>query len=206
MNLDQIFFTCFGGLTILASLLVISSINPIHSVLFLIIVFCNSSALLIYLGAEFLAIIFIIVYVGAIAILFLFVVMMLNIKLVELSENTLRYLPIGAIIGIIFLFEIFIVVENELKSIEAVLPLLENKLEIPIILNTQIGSLSNIQHLGQIIYTNLFPCFLLASIILLVSMIGAITLTLHQQLNVNRQDVFKQTSRHFIRSIKLKRK
>jgi len=100
--------------------MVISAKNPIHSVLFLILVFCNSAGLLMLLGVEFLGIIFIIVYVGAIAILFLFVVMMLNIKLVELNENTLRYLPIGSLIGLIFLFQMFIVLDKDLAPLSNV--------------------------------------------------------------------------------------
>ena len=67
--------------------MVIVSRNPIHSVIFLILVSCNAAGLLILLKIEFIAMMFLIIYVGAIAVLFLFVVMMLNIKINELSEN-----------------------------------------------------------------------------------------------------------------------
>jgi len=86
-----------------SGLMVISSRNPVHSVFYLVLAFITTSLLLIIMGIEFLSILFIIVYVGAIAILFLFVVMMLNIKLVEIMDNTTRYVPIGFIIGLIFL-------------------------------------------------------------------------------------------------------
>jgi len=66
---------------------------------------------------EFLAIMFLIIYVGAIGILFLFVVMMLNVKVTELNDSFIRYLPIGAIIGFIFLFEVFLVIDNDLVPI-----------------------------------------------------------------------------------------
>lgn len=199
-NFESILFYLFSGIALIASIMVINSKNPVHSVLYLILVFCNSAGLFILLGVEFLAITFIIVYVGAIAILFLFVVMMLNIKLVELNENMLRYLPIGALIGVIFLFEIFLVLENNLIS-------LNYNLDPNIINNVwdnKVTSYTNIELIGNILYTNNFYLFLVASLILLVAMIGAIILTLYMQTNVKRQDVFKQTSRHFSRSIVLK--
>ena len=80
-------FYLFSTLCILSGIMVIRSKNPVHSVLFLILVFCNASGLLILLGLDFFAMVFLVVYVGAIAVLFLFVVMMLNIKLVEINET-----------------------------------------------------------------------------------------------------------------------
>ncbi len=199
-NFESILFYLFSSIALIASIMVINSKNPVHSVLFLILVFCNSAGLFILLGVEFLAITFIIVYVGAIAILFLFVVMMLNIKLVELNENMLRYLPIGALIGVIFLFEIFLVLENNLISLNYNL----DSNNINNVWDNKITSYTNIELIGNILYTNNFYLFLVASLILLVAMIGAIILTLYMQTNVKRQDVFKQTSRHFSRSIVLK--
>jgi len=199
-NFESILFYLFSSIALIASIMVINSKNPVHSVLFLILVFCNSAGLFILLGVEFLAITFIIVYVGAIAILFLFVVMMLNIKLVELNENMLRYLPIGALIGVIFLFEIFLVLENNLISLNYNL----DSNNINNVWDNKITSYTNIELIGNILYTNNFYLFLVASLILLVAMIGAIILTLYMQTNVKRQDVFKQTSRHFSRSIILK--
>ena len=155
-NFESILFYLFSGIALIASIMVINSKNPVHSVLYLILVFCNSAGLFILLGVEFLAITFIIVYVGAIAILFLFVVMMLNIKLVELNENMLRYLPIGALIGVIFLFEIFLVLENNLIS-------LNYNLDPNIINNVwdnKVTSYTNIELIGNILYTNNFYLFL----------------------------------------------
>ena len=199
-NFESILFYIFSSIALIASIMVINSKNPVHSVLFLILVFCNSAGLFILLGVEFLAITCIIVYVGAIAILFLFVVMMLNIKLVELNENMLRYLPIGALIGIIFLFEIFLVLENNFISLNYNL----DSNNINYIWDNKVTNYTNIELIGNILYTNNFYLFLVASLILLVAMIGAIILTLYMQTNVKRQDVFKQTSRHFSRSILLK--
>lgn len=96
---------CF--LALFCSLMVIASRNPIHSILYLILVFCNVTFVLIILGVEFIAITFLIVYVGAIAVLFLFVVMMLNIKIIELDEVFWKYIPAGLLISSCFLFQIF---------------------------------------------------------------------------------------------------
>lgn len=90
--------------------MVIISKNPIHSILYLIFVFCSVTFVFIILGVEFIAIIFLIVYVGAIAVLFLFVVMMLNIKILELDEVFWKYIPVGLFISSIFLFQLFFLV------------------------------------------------------------------------------------------------
>ena len=97
----------FCLLALFCSFMVIASKNPIHSILYLILVFCNVTFVLILLGVEFIAIIFLIVYVGAIAVLFLFVVMMLNIKILELDEVFWRYIPAGLLISSCFLFQLF---------------------------------------------------------------------------------------------------
>lgn len=87
--------------------MIVISKNPIHSILFLILVFCNVTFIMIILNVEFIAITFLIVYVGAIAVLFLFVVMMLNIKILELDEVFWKYIPVGLVISSIFLLQIF---------------------------------------------------------------------------------------------------
>jgi len=114
MTLPSIVFYILSSGAIISSIMVITARNPIHSILFLVLVFFNVAGLLILVDIEFLAIMFIIIYVGAIGILFLFVVMMLNVKVTELNDSFIRYLPIGGIIGLIFLFEIFLVIDNDL--------------------------------------------------------------------------------------------
>ena len=103
-------FYLFAAVTVASGVMVISSRNPVHSVLFLILAFFNAAALFVLLGAEFLAMILIVVYVGAVAVLFLFVVMMLDINFVELRQGFARCLPIGAAIGLVLLAEIFLAV------------------------------------------------------------------------------------------------
>src|SRR5918997_6982185 len=102
-------FYMFAGVLIASGALVITSRNPVHSVLFLILAFFNAAGLFILLGAEFVAMILVVVYVGAVAVLFLFVVMMLDVDFTELREGFLQYLPIGAVVGCIFLAELLLV-------------------------------------------------------------------------------------------------
>jgi len=88
-------FYLFSTIAVLSALMVISSKNSVHSVLFLILSFVNAAGLFVLLGAEFLAMILLVVYVGAVAVLFLFVVMMLDINYIKLREGFLQYLPFG---------------------------------------------------------------------------------------------------------------
>lgn len=180
--------------------MVISAKNPVHSVFYLVLVFLNAAGLFIILGVEFLAIIFIIVYVGAIAILFLFIVMMLNIKLVELNENILRYLPMGTLMAMVFFFEMFLLMDGDfLYFLNG-----EKNQNHMIQWDLHFMNFSHLEILGLHLYTLYFVLFWIASFILLVAMIGAIVLTLHSQVNVKSQDVFKQSSSHFSKSLILK--
>ena len=100
----------FAFAAVISSLLVITSKNPVISVLFLISVFVNSAIYLMFTGISFIGISYIIVYVGAIAILFLFILMMINIKLTDILEVGTDYtknLPLALIIGAVFIFAIF---------------------------------------------------------------------------------------------------
>src|ERR1700729_3383839 len=98
MILSAIAFYVFAIICFLSGVMVVTSRNPVHSVLFLILAFFNAAGLFVLLGAEFLAMILIVVYVGAVAVLFLFVVMMLDINFQDLKRGTLQYLPFGALI------------------------------------------------------------------------------------------------------------
>src|SRR6476659_2690845 len=110
MILQAIFFYLFAGVCVASAIMVIAAKNPVHSVLFLILAFVNAAGLFVLLGAEFLAMILIVVYVGAVAVLFLFVVMMLDVDFAELRQGFLNYLPVGALIGVVFLLELILVV------------------------------------------------------------------------------------------------
>src|SRR5665811_487188 len=110
MIINALFFYLFAGVCSASAVMVIVSRNPVHSVLFLILAFVNAAGLFMLMGAEFLAMILIVVYVGAVAVLFLFVVMMLDVDFAELRQGVLNYLPVGALIGGIFLTELLLVV------------------------------------------------------------------------------------------------
>ncbi len=109
MTVATLFFYLFSAVMLASGVMVISSRNPVHSVLFLILAFFNAAGLFILLGAEFLAMILVVVYVGAVAVLFLFVVMMLDIDFAELRQGMLNYLPVGATIGLILIVELVLV-------------------------------------------------------------------------------------------------
>src|ERR1700729_1030088 len=109
MIVAAICFYLFSAVAIASGVMVISSKNPVHSVLFLILCFFNAAGLFVLLGAEFLGMILIIVYVGAVAVLFLFVVMMLDIDFADLKRGTLQYLPFGALIGVILAAELVMI-------------------------------------------------------------------------------------------------
>ena len=108
----NLFFLLFSTITILSSIAVISSRNPVHSVLFLILAFVNSAGIFVLAGAEFLAMILLIVYVGAVAVLFLFVVMMLNIGIDEIKTQARKYIITGGLVGIILLLELIFSFSN----------------------------------------------------------------------------------------------
>jgi len=193
MTFELTLFYFFSGIALFSAIMVISARNPVHSVLFLILVFCNSAGLLILLEAEFLALIFIVVYVGAIAVLFLFVVMMLNVKITEIQDEVLQYLPIGGLIGIVFLLEIILIIDGDFVSL--INPSAENPVYIDWF--AQVDPITNIQTLGNVLYTDYVLFFLLAGVILLVAMVGAIVLTMSTRSSVRRQFIYQQVARDF---------
>jgi NADH-ubiquinone oxidoreductase chain 6 len=198
-------FYLFASFAIASGIMVIQSRNPVHSVLFLILVFFNSAGLLILLGLDFFAMVFLVVYVGAIAVLFLFVVMMLNIKLAEISEKKLRYLPIGGFLGLLFLGEMVLIVNNDL------IPWLGSSELWTSMPQTNPGpwtswaqlleAVTPLESVGALLYTYYFYFFIVASLILLVAMLGAIVLTLHKGVYVKRQEVFDQNTREFAKTV-----
>ena len=174
------FFYLFALVTCLSGLMVISSRNPVHSVLFLILAFFNAAGLFILLNAEFLAMLLVVVYVGAVAVLFLFVVMMLDINFSELREGFQKYRPLGLVIGGILIAEL-IATFFEYSDMTQSLP--------------DHGGVHNTRALGQVIYTDYIYLFQLAGLILLVAMVGAIALTLRRRAGVRRQVIADQNSR-----------
>lgn len=187
MILHTIMFYAFAAITVASAFMVISSRNPVHSVLFLILTFFTAAGLFVLIGAEFLAMIMVIVYVGAVAVLFLFVVMMLDINFVELRQGFLQYLPIGAVIGLIMLVELIMVLG--VSTFGSGVTMAQDQ---P---NATIGAATNTEALGLLIYTEYVYAFQAAGMILLVAMIGAIVLTHRTRAGVKKQNIGQQVAR-----------
>lgn len=193
----MIFFS-LSFLLVLSAVLVISVQNPVHSVFFLILVFLTSTIFLFLLEVEFISLLFCLVYVGAIAVLFLFVVMMLDIKVTRAENDFFVYLPMGIFLGLIFFLEVFMTL---LENFVPISPLDSQQIYTNWILS--LDTVTNVEVLGQLIYTYYFVYFLLAGIILLVAMVGAIVLTLNFRQKAKHQFVFKQLLREKKNSIYL---
>ena len=187
MTAPLLSFYLFSAVILLSSLMVISSKNPVHSVLFLILTFFNAAGLFVILHAEFLAMILIIVYVGAVAVLFLFVVMMLDVNFTKSKENVLHYMPFGLFIGAVFVCELIIVLINSKLDL-ANIQILSNPF-------TNFSNMTNTQALGSVLYTDYILYFQLSGVILLVAMIGSIVLTLRDRTGVRRQVIGQQLER-----------
>ena len=187
MFLSVVAFYVFATVAVASALLVVLARNPVHSVLWLILAFFSAAGLMVLLGAEFIAMLLVIVYVGAVMVLFLFVVMMLDVNFAELKSGFVSYLPLGALIGVILIFELGLVAGNWVFSAAAPEARVA-AMPVP----TEIG---NTHALGLLIYDDYILIFQLAGLILLVAMIGAIVLTLRHRTNVKRQDVLTQIYR-----------
>ena len=197
MIAHSLFFYFFSAVAVFSATMVTLSKNTVYSVFFLILVFVTVSILFIMIGAEFLGMIMLIVYVGAVAVLFLFVVMMLNVS-EKITEHTSRKglinnISVGSIVGIIIFLELLVVVGGW-KYKENFVPLSNANLN---------SNLSNTHALGEILYTDYIHIFQIAGMILLVSMIGAITLTFRKRENIKRQNYFDQIQREKSSAISL---
>ncbi|NKC31355.1 NADH-quinone oxidoreductase subunit J [Falsiroseomonas selenitidurans] len=178
-------FYLFAAVLIASAVMVVTSRNPVHSVLFLILAFFNAAALFLLAGAEFLAMILVIVYVGAVAVLFLFVVMMLDVDFSAVREGFQKYAPVGGAVGAILFLELVLVFGSWTFAEEA------GALRV----NPMPIGVDNTRAIGRILYTDHVWLFQLAGLILLVAMIGAIVLTLRGRATSKRQDISKQVNR-----------
>jgi NADH-quinone oxidoreductase subunit J len=185
MTVPALFFYLFSGVAVASAFMVIAGRNPVHSVLWLILTFVNAAGLFLLIGAEFLAMLLVVVYVGAVAVLFLFVVMMLDVDFAELREGFLQYLPVGALVGLVFLVELVLVVGSWVAGTSlAITQPIPNASQV-----------TNTEAIGRVLYTTYVHYFQLAGVVLLVAMIGAIVLTLHHRPNVKRQNISSQNAR-----------
>jgi len=181
----EFFFYVFSAILLGCAAAVVTSRNPVHSVLFLILAFFNAAGLFLIAGAEFLAMILVIVYVGAVAVLFLFVVMMLDVNFSEFREGFQKYAPVGATVGLVLFAELAsVLIGWDVAPGAAALRL------SPIPANVQ-----NARAIGSVLYTDYILLFQLAGLVLLVAMVGAIVLTHRDRRAARRQDITAQQDR-----------
>jgi len=185
--MEQVIFYGFAFVLLFAATMVVTVRNPVRAALFLVLAFFTSAAIWLFLEAEFLAITLVLVYVGAVMVLFLFVVMMLDINLTPLQEGFTKYLPLGILVAALITIEMVAVLGAShfgLDIVSAPIPHAEGY--------------SNTKELGRLLYTVYVYPFEIASVILTVAIVAAITLTLRknkrktqdpsQQVKVRRED------------------
>jgi len=181
--IQTILFYAFAAILVVAALGVITSRNPVHSALFLVLAFVQSAALWLLIEAEFLAIVLVLVYVGAVMVLFLFVVMMLDINVEKLREGFTRYVWIGAAVAAIVVAEIGHVVWFRNQNVA----FMETPASYP-------ADYSNTKALGSVLYTEHVYAFEVAAMILLVAIVAAITLTMRKRRGLKVQDIDAQVA------------
>ncbi len=179
MNFDSqtILFYTFALVLLISAFKVISTKNPVHAALFLVLAFFNAAGIWMLLQAEFLSIALILVYVGAVMVLFLFVVMMLDLDVEHLRNQFKQFLPVATIVGFVIVVEMTVVlVRGFIGS------------RVPMPLQTPEGE-SNTMSLGKLIYGDYVFAFEIAGIILLVAIVAAVALTLRLRKDHKTQDV-----------------
>ena len=160
MGISQILFWTLSIIALFSAVMVVTSKNPVYSVLWLIITFFTISGHYILLNAQFLAIVNIIVYAGAIMVLFLFVIMLMNLnKDTEPQKNKWLKLA-GAVAG----GSLLLVMVAALRNTERQM--------------TELGSgdIGLIQNLGKVLFTEFVVPFEIASILFLSAMVGAVVI------------------------------
>ena len=226
MNFETIFFYTFSTIAVTSAIFVIYSTNTIYSAFFLILVFINSTGLLLLLEIEFLSIMLIIIYVGAITVLFLFVIMMLDVNILidkQKMNPNFGYVPILVLISFIFFLETFVMfskifttyyhcISNSFYNQEVTVLLdkgynpniyriyMDLKPFVKIVLK-QLDTITNIETIGQILYSYYSFFFLSAGLILLIALIGTVTLTQKEKKRHFKQNISKQLSRNSVNAI-----
>jgi NADH-quinone oxidoreductase subunit J len=180
MNLQTLMFYLLSAMTLFAALRVITSRNPIHAALFLVLGFFSTAGIWLLLEAEFLALTLILVYVGAVMVLFLFVVMMLDINLERLRVGFWRWFPFAAVLAVVMVVEMVMVLGSSQTAGSGANVV------------THAANYSNTKELGRLIYTDYVYAFELAAVLLLVAIVAAIALTLRQRVGTKSQNQSEQ--------------
>ena len=178
-------FYLFATIVVASAALTITSRNPVHSVLWLILAFFNAAGLMVLCGAEFIAMLLVIVYVGAVAVLFLFVVMMLDIDFTELRAGFVRYLPAGLALAVLLAVELVVGAYAWTAA----------RIDLAKRIAPTDAALPNIEAIGRLLYTRYLYVFEGVGLVLLVAMIGAIVLTQRKRADAKAQNINRQINR-----------
>jgi len=166
-------FYAFSTILVFAALFVVTTRNPVHAALWLVLCFFTAAGVWILLKAEFLAIALVLVYVGAVMVLFLFVVMMLDVNFDSMRTNFRSYVPVAATVGIMVVLEKTLVIVGARLGPGAAPAAAQG---------------SNTKALGRLIYVDYVYPFEIAAVVLLVAIIAAIALTHRQRKESKHQD------------------
>ncbi|MGB3072019.1 MAG: NADH-quinone oxidoreductase subunit J [Ottowia sp.] len=176
MDVQTGFFYLFSLVLLFAAFRVVTSRNPVHAVLYLMLAFSQASGIWLLLKAEFLAIVLVLVYLGAVMVLFLFVVMMLDINIDSLRQGFWRHFPLALAVGALISLEMAVVLIGGFRTgLAPAIP------ETVTNAAGQVVQYSNTKALGTLLYTKYLYPLEIAAVILLVAMVAAIALTLRQR-------------------------
>lgn len=182
MEIKSALFYLFSAVMLFAALRVITSRNPVHAALYLVLAFFQASGIWMLLKAEFLSITLVLVYVGAVMVLFLFVVMMIDINVDALKKDFWKHFPLAAFIGAVLALELASVLMGGFRSSE-----------IAVDTATVSGQpVSNTRDLGVLLYTEYLYPLEIAAVILLVAIVSAIALTMRERKDTKAQDPGEQ--------------
>jgi NADH-quinone oxidoreductase subunit J len=183
MTYQLVAFWVFASVTVLAALGVILSRNPVHAVLSLVLTFFSTACLWLLLQAEFLGVVLVLVYIGAVMVLFLFVVMMLDINTTPLREGFTRYLPLTGAVVVVMAAEMVMLIGG--KRFEAAMPTADPA--------AALGK-SNIEWIGETLFSKYILPFEIAAVILTVALVVAVMLTLRRRPGTKHQDAGRQVA------------
>jgi len=178
MEFSTLTFYAFAAILIFAALRVVTTRNPVHAALWLVLCFFTAAGIWLLLRAEFLAIALVLVYVGAVMVLFLFVVMMLDVNFDKMRQHFTSYVPLAVIVGLVVLAEMALVISASAIGVGVGAPVLPPG--------------SNTRALGRLIYVDYVYPFEIAAVVLLVAIVAAIALTHRKRRESKYQDPGEQ--------------
>ena len=206
MDVQSALFYAFSAVMLFASFRVITSRNPVHAALYLVLAFFQASGIWMLLKAEFLSITLVLVYVGAVMVLFLFVVMMLDINMDSIRQGFWKHFPLAATVGAVIALELAAVLLGGFRISEPRQPVAAQVISpaavtavAPVDMasaadvgHVVVAQVSNTKALGILLYTEYLYPVQVAALILLVALIAAIALTLRARKDSKFQNASEQ--------------